>query len=549
MLNNKSFSFPFFTTIFLAIGFLYLNYYTLNKGLVMDDEGWYLYLLKEKPSGLATQFYQFIPRIFHGDIYSLRLFNFCFQLVAIFIYSAGLYLFLKGKFNLSKRHVILFFSFTLIGFSLFTLPVCNTPYYVSLNRDITLIGIGITLTALKTIRANYSSILFVLGGFVSGFLFFVMITTSPIFLLYIILIYTYSASEKRMTHIGLYIMGILLCFVYYFTMIESLPVFFKNSILPYASNTISAKRDENHGLIPMARWLTMTLKYLLFNGFLSALIIVGYNRIKPILSSGQYYILAFLSTLAAFFFYHEHVIHGEHAFANTSPFLGLFIFFIVDQSIIHKNLKYTEVFLTSILFVPVLLSFGSDVDFKTRLGAYAGFMFPLLYIICAKLYSKRFMHVFMIVIVFYAVNIFSMISRNNWGYFNYSKQTVAVGSIGIDQHLKIDSLHFNNIKALQTVLNSHDTVILSNKRLWGYSYLLNLKPLTYQFRATEENHLRSLKKHENIQQLKLFETVYAPFDKKTIERIKQTGSFYCTDTAFVMGIYYVYTLSRMPAMP
>jgi hypothetical protein len=542
MLKNKSLSFPFLLAVIFAIGFISLYYFSIDKGLVMDDEGWYLYLLKYQPNGIPSQFYKLIPNIFNGSIYSLRLFNFYFDLFSILVYSIGLYSFLKGKFNLSKTHLILFFCFTSIGFSLFTIPVCTTPYYVSLNKNIALIGFGLVLMALT--KKSYSDMFLISSGFVTGFSFFVMITTTPIYLLYIILIYLYTPIGLRIKNISRFLIGIILSLTYYFLFVESLSVFINDEILPHISNTISAKHNENHGLIPIVRWSAIALKYLLFNGLLASLVIIGYNRIKPLLSQKHYYSLIILLVIAALFYYHENVINGEHAFAETMPFISLFIFFIIDQCIIHKNLKYLETFLIIILFIPLFLSIGSDVDFKTRLGIYSGFMFPLLYIICAKLYSKRFMQIFMIVVAFYSVNIYSMIFRNNWGYFTYAKQTIALKELNINQNLKIDSAHFTNLKYLQTALYSGDTVLLSNKRLWGYAYLLDLKPITYTFRATEDDYLKQLKNHPNLQKIKLFETVYAPFQQGTMENLKIKGNYYCTDTVLISEIYKVYTLKK-----
>ncbi len=542
-MKEKKISIYHIIPVLLSLIFIAIACYTFNRTIVMDDEGWYLFLLRDMPNGAASsQFYKLLHNFLNGNVFLLRVFNYAFELFSIFIYSFGIYLFFKRTFDLSRMHLLLLFSFTLLGFSIFTIPVCTTPYYVSLNKISTLISLGILLIGLKT-NGFIKNLSFVLSGFSIGFLFFIMITNTPIYLLFIILIYSYSQHKQK--DIILFIGGITLSFVCYFLTIE-LPVeFIQHEIMPHVTSTVSAKHNEAHGLFPMMRWAYMALKYYLFNGLLFAFMIIGYFQLKSRLSTTKNFILFLALLTSGLFFYYEDVIKGEHAYASMAPYWGLYIFFIIDQTILKNNLKHIELFLISLLFIPFLLSLGTDVDFKTRGTEYIGFLFPLLFIITEKFYSKKVLIVFMVVLMGYTVNICSMIYRNNWGGFIYAKQTLDVQNLNIDQNLKVDSMTYNNLSALKSGLLKNDTIIVSNKRLWGYAYLLGTTPISYMFRGTEENWLSQLRNHPKISKLSVFETVFAPMEEGTIEHIKKEGKYVCDTTINVSGIYRIYKLKKV----
>jgi len=107
----------------VAIG---LAFYTFDKGLVTDDEGWYLYLMKDLHTGtFPSQFHKLFNNVFSGDIYLIRIMNYLATILSITVFCYGLYNFLKQQFKLQYHDFLLMFCFCLLGFSIFSPRVCD----------------------------------------------------------------------------------------------------------------------------------------------------------------------------------------------------------------------------------------------------------------------------------------------------------------------------------------------------------------------------------------------------------------------------------------
>ena len=82
---------------FGLIGFsiIIVKFLLLNKGLVIDDEAWFLLLFRDLPTGKETQFYKLFQNVFNGDIHSIRLSYIFFELFTYTILSWGIYSYFK----------------------------------------------------------------------------------------------------------------------------------------------------------------------------------------------------------------------------------------------------------------------------------------------------------------------------------------------------------------------------------------------------------------------------------------------------------------------
>ena len=135
-----------------------------------------------------------------------------------------------------------------------------------------------------------------------------------------------------------------------------------------------------------------------------------------------------------------------------------------------------------------------------------------------------------------------MYFRENWGYFTYSEQKYDVKNLGIKQNLFIDKMHYNNLKSFKKHLSKNDFIIMSDKRLWAYSYLLELKPISYKFKLNETYTINKINQSESTR-IKMIETVYSPFSSYFLLQIEQQTK-YKVILLKDLGIHKIYTLEK-----
>ena len=535
----------FFTVILTiaVIAILFMKVFLANKGLVIDDEAWFLLLMKELPSGDAmTQFHKLFFNVFRGDIYAIRISYFFFELVSYSTFSIGLYSFFKEKYLLKPIHLYYFFALTLIGASIFSLPICNIPYYANLNKTLVPFSMGLLLFTFykKSHNKHFYTYLF-LSGLIIGFQAFIMITTVSIYLFFFILIYLYL-KHQYISSILTFCGGILTSIAIYFLFIETPIHFWEQEILVNFNSYAGSDYKEKHGLLPIIRWCFITLKYLIFYCLFPALAVIGGLKLLPLLNRLQkrmFYILLVITGLLYFYF---DIIKGEHEYASINLFIAALMYVIIDTFIIQKKEIPNYPFFIIILILPLFLSIGTDVGFKIRATDYIGTYFPLIYILGLHFKPKKQL-IFSIVLVCYLMNYSTMYYRGNWGYFRYVDQKYAVKKLGIDQNLYVNSVVYTNLELLQPLLKNNETVILSDKNLNGICYLLNLKLLSYDFKLQPNKIIEKLNSNSKLNSIKLIEDSYSPFEYDFINKITEQTSYKLKDTNKV-GIHTIYTLKK-----
>jgi hypothetical protein len=502
----------------------------------MDDEGWYLYLMRDLHSGaFPSQFHKLLNNVFYGNIYLIRVVNYFATILSIAVFCYGLYCFLKNQFELRTYDLLLMFSFCLLGFSIFSPRVCDVFYYVTLNREIALLSTGLLLLAF----VNNNKALILTSGFLIGFQFFIMITTTPIILIFILLIYVYSYTPLK--YITLFIIGVLLSFIYYFSFVESLRHFFINEIVPHISDAVSTDTANSHGFLQIFRWCYMAIYFILSNGLLGALMILGLITLKNVLTNQQRYFFIFLIAITAIFYYYNEVIKGEHHVASITPFISIYLFFIINQLFIKKKHQHFTILFITILSFSFFLSIGSYVDYKTRAADYIGFIFPFIYVFSVKLYNTKYTYIIIGIITLYLANNCSMIYRENWGGFTYNKQNISLQKLNIHQNLKVDTMVYNNLKLMKSAaLNEGEAVIISYKNLAGYTYLLNLNLISSLSYLPENIKEEEYKKYNHFS---LLENTYHPFTSEYIAKIKTQENYQLTDT-IELGVFKVYKMEK-----
>lgn len=527
----------------ISIIILIIKFSLINQGIVIDDEAWFLLLMRDLPTGDApTQFYKLFQNIFSGNIYTIRLSYIFGELIAYTILSWGIFTYFKEKIQLKSIHFFIILSVSIIGNAIFSLPICNIPYYANLNKTLLPLAIGLFLIAIIQFNNNKKYLFFLLfSGLSIGFHPFIMITTITIYPLFYFLIYYYF-GKKNLKAYFFFNLGILSSIAIYFIFIESPIHFINEEIMPNMTAYSTSDYKEKHGILPIIRWTFITLKYLLFECLLLALGILAFVYLKPKMINIQKKLTYLILILASCIFYYFEVIKGEHEYASMNLFIAIFLYLVIDKLLLKKELLSSTPIIVIILILPFLLSIGTDVDFKIRATDYIGTYFPLIFILGFS-YKERFLPLFTSIIILYFINYFSMYYRENWGHFRYVDQKYNVNKLGINQNLLLDNINYTNVKQLKPYLTKNEKVVVSYKNLNATIYLLDVKMVSYDFKLNPKKVIQRLNESFNKDTLKLVETSYYPFDSNFLLEIEKKTNFGLIKKNSV-GIYSIYYFAK-----
>lgn len=517
-----------------------INFWQANKGLIMYDEAWYLYLLKDLPHGLSSQFHLLLKNVFNGDIFLLRCGVILSNIIGSVIFSFGLYSLFKVQLKLRCVDYFLLWAFTVA--SVFSVVIMCFSY-LSLNTFVTQVGLGLIFWGLSLKNSLKSTPLIFLGGSSLGFLTFIMFTNTPIFLLVVIGIYYLSEDSTKFKNCLYFSLGILFSIALYFLFFESYELFvssLKTAIVKTAHNQYAS----NHGLKAMIWWSFKAIQYVIEDVFPALMFSFGLyyvldryrNRIISILLS------FFLLLMLGIYCYYS-ILNNKHGIASVTPFYTLYIFYILllfleEKQSLKENIGYLFM---GVIILPFILSLGTDVDFKVRASVYMPLILPFIFLSTRILREKKIYYFILLgfFTLYFAVNIFKL-TRSNWGDTVYLKQTFAVKTLGISQNIYLDKDKFDILSDLQTKTHKYDSVIMSDQIFWGYSYLLDLKPISYDFRFNEEEIL-SILTHQSIgNRLVLLASADKPLDSLFFNKIKNIIKIdSITSQKFALGTVYV----------
>ena len=93
--------FSFITFSFIGLLIILVKLLLLDKGLVMDDEAWFLLLMRDLPTGgdAPTQFNKHFNNIYNGNIFSIRLSFLFFEVICYSVFSLGDFTYFKNQLN------------------------------------------------------------------------------------------------------------------------------------------------------------------------------------------------------------------------------------------------------------------------------------------------------------------------------------------------------------------------------------------------------------------------------------------------------------------
>lgn len=505
-----------FGLIVLFAGIMFIvTFWTIDKGFTFDDEAWYLFLLKDNPSyNGSSQFYKYFFGLFsQGSIFKIRLSVFIADLVAVLVFSIGLfkYFSVKGLFKRNSfTRLILIFCFTYLGLHLSAIPVSMVFSYITMNRQIMLLTFGVLFISLASKKKANQSFLPVIGGFLSGNLFFIMITNTPILLF--IMVYL-GLVEKNIRILKFYFLGVVFGIAFYFIFIEN-PINYFENFHTQAVNTIKADTQSRRGLLPMAWWLFSTFLFFVKFVFYPVLSLFGLKYLKT-----TKYDLLFAAFLLSFsfvtFLYIKNFVFEDGngwLISSFAPILVISTYFMLNL-FLERNIDFhlLSIFILLVFLTPLFLSLGTDVPFIVRGASYVTFMLPITYVVSQYYRKNQFYHlVLVLLIIIYMMNFITLPKRTNWAHIIYTEQNILLSDVGINQKIKLDENRVQGIKSLRDELSKGDIVVLSDRSLWGYAYLLELLPAHYNFRFNSSQ-------IETLPPETIFlEDKQKPFDARTI---------------------------------
>ena len=516
--KNKLVAMAFALPVFFAIITLSLNIWQSNKGFVMSDEGWAAFLLKFMPQIGITQYYMYFKNVFQGNIYAIRLTTVFMELLGSFMFSYGLFSFYKERLNLTLKGFFVIFSFSI--FSMFGV-LSNWIYYVSMTKFALFMATGFILCGFAIDKQWKKNICNILSGLFLGTLFFIMPTTTPVILSTAILLFFISERPVRLTNVSLLVSGVFISILIYFAFFESFSVYvegFKKAVMI----TVNDQFDDNHGLAGLFKWSKQTFLFFVYNILIGALALYG---IKFLLEYKKTLATTILFSLYCIMLLIIFMMRGPHGSSSTIPVFVIYLYLFLSKCTYNmRKHQFNEMCILAYIFtIPVFGSLGTDIVFEARAIAYISFLLPVIYIMILEV-EKKYKYIYYVLFLLLCATFFihnlTGYARTNWGNIVYTKQTHSIQPI-TNQHLFLDKEKYNTLEMMRTLISADDHVIINSVELWGYAYLLETKPVSFNWVFNEEKVLQAIEENKKeIQFLKCICFNDNVFDPDFLENVK-----------------------------
>ena len=430
-------------------------FYFIDKSFYFSDEAFYLFHFLSGVNKIASSNWFIIYDLFFQENLIInKVIISLLQLLGVFMFSLS---FVNLFSELKNKHIIVLSS---IG-SLFLLlgpTALIAPSYVSLNTIAILFATAFLFHSFKT----KSFLSMFLSGFCVGIIPFLMITNSPIFLLFIVLIWIYLG---RLKNILVFILGALSFVSFYFGFIQSPDDFsYKFS---EALNYMSY--DDEHGLLNIIFWiLNIIIEISPLIIFLTYYFLSKKYHFKN--KSKLNLVVLFLLLIWVFLLLINTISSKLYIF-NSILFYCLAIFLFVEA----RTLRLKKLFLISfLLLTPVFLSLGTTVNFFVRSIHYFPFVFiAIVYLL--QIIKKRMYYISFFILMIIASGLyFSYPFLGSWegfkGVESHQEFTFSKGTIYLDQK------RLNKVKEIEPYISGKKNVIVSRPLLLGLLYLNEALP-------------------------------------------------------------------------
>jgi hypothetical protein len=189
--------------------------------------------------------------------------------------------------------------------------------------------------------------------------------------------------------------------------------------------------------------------------------------------------------------------HGIYSAEILAVFFGWFILETRHELTLQEWSAFTL-----LLVAPIFASLGTDVPFSIRGTIYMGTFYGtagLLFVLspfCARF--RIYMCLALALLTFgFATNFF----RPNWStWTSLSKNIIPLSEIGIQKGLRVTQDISTMINEAKNFIGLSKNVVVGDVNSWGFVYLLDLRPLIYEwkppesqiFKAIEDSSMREL---------------------------------------------------------
>jgi len=450
------------------------RFWALDKGLILSDDGWYLTLIRDNPKDpMSTRFFKIFQFGVQNDFYKLRLICYVLQILSLFLFGYSIYYYKKSI----GSKVSLLLSLGVVALGSLGIPAISTPNYINLNLVFGLLSVSFAIFWLS----KRQSCFIILSSFFTTCLFLAQPTS--LILLPILFLFFVFQTENKWKDICLFIAGcIMFCIVYFF--VET-PEELYSSVMNVAGQTVE-RGSENYGIVFLFVWSIVAFLFifkLCISGY--AYLIIRKFITKNIQNEYMRYILLgiVLGVIVVYVNYFVGPYRNNIISLITINQLGipfLLLFLMIFENI--KKAKKSEILLVLLLSaMPYILSFGTNVAFSIRYGGFLVFLMPIILVLFESSYGTK-----KIALLYYSICLFLALfsfKKPNWAGDIPSKQIVSVKSIGIDQNIKLSPKRIKQLQFCQRNIDK-DVPCFTFHTTWGIVALLDLKPLTYDFKVS-----------------------------------------------------------------
>ena len=443
--------------LFGAIFAGYFVYSNLNKGLIFNDEAYYLLHFRDFQKVItvdASNFFRIFQPFYTDNIFHFRVITYLLLNSTTF-----LLFFLAAKYFVLKIHPILIGSLGIL-FNFISWGATNIVLHQYIGNKVLT---NLSLCFLLLYLLNRKSFLLIFSGFFLGILMFDGIPHVTIFLpvgLFLLLNF-WKIERKNILYFGI---GVLIAVLVYFTFIQKFSDFV--SQLEYLK-IYQQFHTKQHPKSFFFYWFAKVLGLIFFPGILAIFLIHRFarNRIKSI--NNLIWIVAFITILSLFFYPFVYLNY-------LLLLLLLYRYWLSENSFAYKT------FLTLLFLTQFCLAFGSGAYFEGRSGQYFIYFILTIVVILSSLYDFRYFLAFVIYCVFQVALLPDFVHTKGWKDFVFTEQTEPVKINGHD--LLLDKKRKNDIEDLRPFLQNQPKVIYSNNHLVGYLYILDAyPPIPYYF--------------------------------------------------------------------
>lgn len=429
----------------------YLVYSNLDKGLVMNDEAYYLMHFRDFREIItvdATNYFRIFQLFYTDNIYHFRVITLVLLNASSFLLFA-----LAARYYQLKIHPVLF---GFLGICLNFLSWQGTIIVLNQYHGNTIL-MNLSLSFLLLFLLYRKSFFVVISGAILGILFFDGIPHSiaigPVALF---ILYNFWKENKRIVY--LFFGGILLGLAFYFIFIEDFSTYIAQ--FEYLKIYKSFHRKQ-HPIRFYFYWFALVIGFIFIP--LSMLLYFFHKKVsnKKVVLDKLLLFLGFVLVVTAFFFQNLHLLY---------VFLGLLIYRFTLEEPSNKEIT----FLLILFLIPFGLAFGSGFYFHIRAGMYQIYFFLCLNIILLRLYSIKSYFLFLVFFIGILLNYPKFLNEKGWKDFIYTEQNIPVQING--HTLYLDKKTNKDIEDLRPYLQNQQKVIYSSNHLMGYLYILNAKP-------------------------------------------------------------------------